>query len=320
MLKIRYMFTHLLLLSTLLLSACQPGTPAAPDNDKGNIAISGAFALYPLMLRWTQEYQSLHPGLVFDLSAGGAGKGMTDTLSGAVDIGMVSRAINTAEVAQGAYAIAVARDAVFPVVNAANPALAQLLKTGLTRTAFEQIFIGGEITRWSQVADISDQQAAIHVYTRSEACGAAETWALFLGGYKQEDLLGIGVSGDPGLLDAVIKDPLGIGYNNLNYAYDMNTGLPVKGAVVMPIDLNGNGRTDPDELLPTRADAMQAVASGRYPSPPARLLYLVTDGKPSGKVQAFLKWILTDGQVFVNQSGYIQLTGGELVASQDRVK
>ena len=63
----------------------------------------------------------------------------------------------------------------------------------------------------------------IHVYTRSDAAGAPETWAKYLG-KKQENLQGIGVYGDPGLLDAVVKDPLGIGYNNLNYAYDPKTG------------------------------------------------------------------------------------------------
>ena len=320
MLKTRHVFMNLLLLSTLLLGACRSSDRVTPNIYKGNIAISGAFALYPLMVRWTQEYQALHPGIVFDLSTGGAGKGMTDTLAGAVDIGMVSRAINPQEVSQGAYSVAVARDAVFPVVNAANPALEQLLKTGLTRETLEQVFISGEVTRWSQVVDLPNSEAAIHVYTRADACGAAETWALFLGDYKQEDLLGIGVSGDPGVLDAVVKDPLGIGYNNLNYVFDMNTGLPAKGAVVLPVDVNHNGKADPWELLQTRQDALQAVADGLYPSPPARLLYLVTDGKPGGRVQAFLQWALSAGQDYVSVSGYVPLTTLQLAESFDLVK
>jgi phosphate transport system substrate-binding protein len=53
-----------------------------------------------------------------------------------------------------------------------------------------------------------------------DAAGAPETWAKYLGNKKQEDLLGIGVFGDPGIAEAVAKDPLGIGYNNLGYAYD----------------------------------------------------------------------------------------------------
>ena len=61
----------------------------------------------------------------------------------------------------------------------------------------------------------------IHVYTRSDACGGGEMWAKFFG-KKQEDLLGSGVFGDPGLAQAVKKDPLGIGFNNIGYVYDSN--------------------------------------------------------------------------------------------------
>src|SRR5512143_3247810 len=94
---------------------------------KGTITASGAFALYPLMVKWGEEYQKLHPGVQFDISAGGAGKGMTDALGGQVDIGMVSRSIKPEEVQKGAYWVAVTKDAVFPPINAKNPVLKDLL-------------------------------------------------------------------------------------------------------------------------------------------------------------------------------------------------
>jgi phosphate transport system substrate-binding protein len=309
----------LLVICSLLLGACAPKPQNSSDTEIGTIAISGAFALYPMMTRWAEEYQVLHPGVVFDISAGGAGKGMTDVLSGAVEIGMISREVNDDEIAQGAYKIPVTKDAVFPVVNASNPAINALLVRGIDQATFTKIFISGEITSWGQVLGDPTNTDAIHVYTRSDACGAAETWANYLGG-NQEDLLGIGVSGDPGLLDAVIKDPLGIGYNNLNYAYDMNTGLPVSGAVVLPIDINQNGKADVEELYQTKLEALKAVAEDIYPSPPARLLYLVTNGRPTGIVQTFIKWILIDGQVFVEEAGYIQLPNWQLGDAYKRIK
>ncbi len=42
-------------------------------------------------------------------------------------------------------------------------------------------------------------------------------------------------------MEAVIKDPLGIGYNNLNYAFDAKSGAAVAGSAVVPIDVNGDG-------------------------------------------------------------------------------
>lgn len=287
---------------------------------KGTITASGAFALYPMMVRWGEEFTRLHPGVQFDISAGGAGKGMTDALSGAVDIGMVSRAITPEEEAKGAHWIAVAKDAVFPSVNARNPVLADLLARGLSQETFSGIYITGEITTWGQVVGRPEVTDPIHVYTRSDSCGAAEVWAKFLGNKKQEDLKGIGVFGDPGILDAVIKDPLGIAYNNLNYAFDSKTGRPVVGSTVAPIDANKDGIAAADELLETKAEAVQAVASGKYPSPPARLLNLVTRGQPTGLVKAFIEWILADGQKLLDEVGYVPLTPEQLAASRNKLK
>ncbi len=313
----------------MILALCQPilagcGTQqtggAAGGELKGTITASGAFALYPMMVQWGEEFSKLHPGVQFDISAGGAGKGMTDALNGAVEIGMVSRAITPEEEAKGAYWIAVTKDAVFPAVNARNPVLADLLAKGITQETFIGIYITGDVTTWGQVVGRPEVTDPIHVYTRADACGAAEVWAKYLGDKKQEDLRGIGVSGDPGIMEAVIKDPLAIGYNNLNYAFDPKSGVPVAGSAVAPIDVDGDGAARGSELLQTKAAAVKAVAEGAYPSPPARLLNLVTRDKPTGLTAAFIAWILADGQGLLDEVGYVPLTPEQLEASRQKLR
>jgi phosphate transport system substrate-binding protein len=191
---------------------------------------------------------------------------------------------------------------------------------GITQDTFRKIFITGEITTWGEVVGKPEVTDEIHLYTRSDSAGASDVWAQFLGGTGQVDLKGIGVNGDPGLLDAVIKDPLGIGYNNLGYAFDLSTGKLPAGAVVAPIDANKNGIADPDEILSTLAQASDAVATGKYPSPQGRVENIVTKGKPSGLVQAFIVWILTDGQKFVPEAGFVQLSPDLLAQALDKVK
>jgi len=313
----------------LVLSAC--GAPAAPATSsggdassgeqlRGTIAVSGAFALYPMMTVWAEEFSKLHPDVAFDVQGGGAGKGMTDTLAGAVDIGMISRAIKPEEEAQGAYWVAVAKDAVFPIVSAGNPILADLTTRGIPQGTFRKIFITGEIKTWGEVIGKPEIGDEIHIYTRSDSCGAGEQWALFSGGAAQADLQGIGVNGEPGLVGIVGKDHLGIGYANLNSSFDAVSGGLVQGIVVPPIDIDGSGAVDAGEYYPTKGLAISAIADGTYPSPPARFENLATKGKPSGVVLEFIRWILTDGQQHLDAAGYVPLSPEQKAESLEKLK
>jgi phosphate transport system substrate-binding protein len=305
----------------VVLAACQsgPAAPAGGEHLSGTLTISGAWALYPLMVRWSEAFRAEHPDVQFDISAGGAGKGMADALAGIVDIGMVSREVAPEEVERGAFWVPVTRDAVFATVNAANPALPELLQRGITREQFSGIYITGAITTWGQLVGQPALSDPIHVYTRSDAAGAPETWARFLG-HRQEDLRGLGVYGDPGIIEAVIKDRLAIGYSNLGYAFDLASGQPVAGAQVVPIDADANGRADADEALTTLAQARDAVARGVYPAPPARDLNLVTRGKPQGLTRAFLIWIVTRGQPLAEAAGYVALPEATLREALERLQ
>lgn len=304
-----------ILILALVLVACG-GQGDAPQV---TLSSSGAFALYPMLQRYAEEYTRTHPDVHFDITGGGAGKGIADVLAGATDFGMVSRELRAEETAQGALGFAVARDAVFVVVNANNPYIERILAQGLTTEALHRLYISREFDTWGDLLGDPAITEAVNVYTRSDSAGAAEMIALFYGGEAQEDLRGIGVDGDPGLLTAVLNDPLGIGYNNLGFVYDFSTGLPVAGAVVVPIDLNVNGQIEEHELLETRAEAVQAILDGDYPSPPSRLLYVVTRGAPTGATLDFLRWIYSEGQAFVAEAGYVALSPEELATEAGKL-
>jgi phosphate transport system substrate-binding protein len=292
----------------------------AQDKTKGTITLSGAWALYPMAVRWAEEFRKIYPDVRIDRSAGGAGKGITDALNNMVDLGMVSREIYPEELKKGAWPVAVTKDAVVPVINASNPSVDILLSKGLKKDAGNNIWITGMCKTWAQAFGIKGT-TPIHVYTRSDACGAAEVWAKFFG-KKQEDLLGSGVYGDPGLALAVKKDPLGIGYNNIGYAYDSKTKKQLAGIRVLPVDINNDGKITPDEnFYDSMDDLITAIATGKYPSPPARELYFVANGKPQKEIVVkFLSWVLTDGQKYVNESGYIKLSKEKVTGELKRIQ
>ena len=287
----------------------------------GTIKVSGAFALYPLMVIWAQEYMKLHPKVNIEVSAGGAGKGMSDALSGLVDIGMISRNITQQEVDQGAFYVAVTEGAVVATISDGNPVLNILLQQGLTKHMFYNIFVAQNVTTWGQAIGNPNVTLPIHVYTRSDAAGSADTWAKFLGKKGQGDLKGTGVYGDPGLVQAIQNDPLGIGYNNMAYAYDNSTGQQVSGIKVVPIDFNKNGLIDPSEnFYGNKTMLVQAIQAGNYPSPPAVKYYLVTKNSFTGVVKEFVKWILTDGQSYVPAAGYVPLTNDVISAQMSKLQ
>ncbi len=295
-------------LSVLMLATSCKSKKVAPEGElSGTISLSGAFALYPMAVMWADEFKQLHPYVDIDISGGGAGKGMTDALANQVDLGMVSREVYDEELKKGAYPFAVAKDAVVPTINTSNPDFQALVEHGITADDAAKLWVTEEYKTWGDMIG-NGSTSPVHVYTRSDACGAAETWALWFN-CKQEDLQGTAVYGDPGVASAVQSDILGIGLNNIGYVYDEETRLPYHDITVLPLDCNNNGKIDPEELFYDTKDMLvEAIADGRFPSPPARDLYLVSNGIPESElVLEFLKFILTDGQQYCAAAGYISM-------------
>lgn len=283
-------------------------TPSPTPQLTGSITISGADALYPMTVNWSQTFNDLNSGVTFQVSAGGAGKGMTDSLNGLSDLGMISRDITATEVQNGAYFVTVTSNAVVGTISKDNPVYNDIVTKGLTRQTLYNIFVAGNVTTWGQAVGRIDVTGKINVYTRSDSSGAAATWAKFLGNKTQADIQGIGVNQDPGILQAVLTDRLGIGYNNLAYPYDPITKQQVQGIAIIPIDANDNGQIDTNEsFYSTRTTLVDSIQQGLYPKSATTNLYLVTKNSFTGLTKTFVQWVLTDGQQYVEQAGFVPL-------------
>jgi len=289
------------------------------NQQKTTIKVEGAFALQPMMQKWATEYEKTHINVSIDINANGAGAGMADALKGIANIGMVSRAVNNSEIQQGAFWVAVAKDAVVATMNSDNPVKNIILSRGVTKQQFKDIFITGNISTWGQLIGDANITDKIIVYTRSDACGAADTWAKFMGKYVQNDI-GSGVplnrtsavNGDNALVAAVQGNRFAIGYDNTGYVYTKkladNSVVPADGVLPVPIDLNGNGTLEPKEnVYANRSTMVNAIIGNVYPSPPARVENLVTLRKFTGISRDFVYWILTTGQQYVLDAGYVPL-------------
>ncbi len=287
------------LLLIILLFVTNSVVSAEEKELAGIVTLSGAWAIYPTAVAWAEGFQKKYPKVKIDVSAGGAGKGAADAIAGLVDIGMVSRDPDPSEIKKGIVPVYILHDAVFPVISDKNPALTDLLKKGVKRQSWIDIYISGLITTWDEVVG-RKLEKKIHVYTRSDSCGAAQSWAAYLG-KKQEDLRGVGIYADPGILEAAKRDPIGIGYSNFSYVFTRE-GTVVKGAKLVPIDSNENGIADSDEIYNDRETAIKAIRAGRYPA--TRRNYFFVKGKPKGLVKEFIGFVLSDeGTKIVDEAG-----------------
>ncbi|MEI6125063.1 MAG: substrate-binding domain-containing protein [Pseudomonadota bacterium] len=274
-------------------------TFAQQKEPEGTITLSGAWAIYPTAVAWGEGFQKKYPNVKVDVSAGGAGKGVADAIAGLVDVGMVSREPEQAEIEKGISPVYILHDAVYPAVSETNPFIKDLFKKGVSKKTWVDMYITGAITTWDAVVGGTTKKP-LHVYTRSDSCGAAASWAKYLD-KKQEDLRGIGVYGDPGLLDASKKDPLGIGYSNFSYVFTRE-GTVLKGVKVVPIDANENGSADADEIYTTRAQAIKAIEEGKYPV--TRKNYFFIKGRAKGLVKEFIAFALSEeGTKIVEEVG-----------------
>src|SRR5689334_22498480 len=142
--------------------------PAEKSPKTISISFSGAFALYPLAQVWAQEYNKTHPDIRFDIQAGGAGKGLTDCLGGAVDVGMFSRELTDAEKAKGVWWVAVCKDAVLPTYNSKNANAKSIQIRGVKKAEFQSMFVDHTVTTWEQLLGTnSNSPHKINVYTRA---------------------------------------------------------------------------------------------------------------------------------------------------------
>jgi phosphate transport system substrate-binding protein len=307
-----------MIIGIVLLSGCT-------SQQKNTIKVEGAFALQPMMQKWATEYEKTHTNISIDINANGAGAGMADALKGIANIGMVSRGIDSSEITQGAFWVSVGKDAVVATMNANNPVKDKILSRGVTKQQFKDIFITGNISTWGQLVGDVNITNKIIVYTRSDACGAADTWAKFMGKYVQNDIGShvdidrlSAVNGDNALVSAVQGNRFAIGYDNTGYVYTKkladNSVIPADGMLPVPIDLDGNGTLDQKEnIYANRTIIVNAIIENVYPSPPARVENLVTLHQFTGITKDFIHWILTTGQQYVLDTGYVPLSQAAII-------
>lgn len=268
------------LILAVWLAACLPAFA-------GDITVKGSDTLVILAQKWAEVYMQQHPDVKIQVTGGGSGVGFAALQNRGTDIADASRQIKPKEKEACIKAFGklpreykVAIDGLSIYVNNDNPI------NELTLDQLESIFTG-KAMNWK---DLGGRDAPITLYSRENSSGTYDFFKEHV--LKGQDFAASAqtMQGTAALLQAVGKDPNGIGYGGAAYG---------AGAKVLAIKASIGSRA----IKPTE----QSVLDQSYPI--WRYLYnYINPAQDKGEIHDYLSWIRTDnGQKIVKDIGYYPL-------------
>lgn len=112
---------------------------------EGKLVIGGSSSVSPVMEKLIEAYKAVNTKVEIELQTTDSTTGVTNSLSGAYDIGMASRGLKDSEVEKGAKATVIAMDGIAVVVNPGNAT------EDMSLEQLKSIFVG-ELNTWAELS------------------------------------------------------------------------------------------------------------------------------------------------------------------------
>ncbi len=259
---------------------------AAVAADTRPVTVKGSDTMVIMGQRWAEAYMASHPGAKIQVTGGGSGTGVAALLNGTTDICNASRPMKDRERKQfqekykaEVVETPVAMDGIAIYVHPSNPVAA------LSVDQVKGIYTG-KIRDWK---DVGGPPGHILLYGRENNSGTYEFFKEHVMAGKDFAEETQTMPGTASVINAITKDPLGIGYGGVAYS---------KGVRRVPVRK--------DEASAPVEVSRETVQGGTYPI--HRFLYCYTSPGLREDGKAYLAWILSEeGQKVVEAVGYFPL-------------
>jgi glycine cleavage system H lipoate-binding protein/ABC-type phosphate transport system substrate-binding protein len=304
------MKNFVILFSCLLLLYCSniSGQEVVTNNNQSkenSLQILSSPDLYNLTQNWVNEYSRLNPALKIKVINFTDSK-VENMVNAGADFCIISDEYNTALNNKSNWNMVIGHDVIVPIINSKNPFLVSIYQQGISPDDFAQMFKNPENQKWSNLVEKSENVPVNYYQINNESIKTSISKFL---NTNQIQMDGIKIENEAGLISAIQNDPYGIGFCKLSTIFDSKSQSMVENIKLLPIDRDGNGRIDHKEKIYDDLESFtRGVWIGKYPRALSRNIYSVSSAKPTNEVQvAFLKWVVTDGQQFLNTNGYYDL-------------
>lgn len=276
-------------LSITLISMLGCGKGGEKPAEKGaatgstTITIKGSDTMVQLGQRWAELFMGTNKDVSIQVTGGGSGTGVSALINGTTDICMSSRPMKDKEREQmlakyqsSGVEVTVAKDGLTVYLHPDNPV------KELTMEQLKNIYTG-KITNWKEVGGKNEP---IILYSRENNSG---TYVFFKEHVLENKDFAQNAQTLPGtaaVVNAVTKDPNGIGYGGAGYA---------KGIKECAIKK--------DDASPALLPLKENIDNNSYAL--SRGLYFYLKGRPEGTIKTFVDWILSPaGQEIVSKEGF----------------
>jgi len=306
-------FSLFLTLLSLLLYSATGWCSNASDKQTGAPSIASAAPTIQLMSspelnsltgNWAQEYGRINPGVKITVDNMGEVQGVNALLFISND---QSKEVNEVK----NWKMVIGRDAIVAVINAKNPMLKEINVQGIQAEEFALILSDPARRNWKSILK-GGENAPIHSYIIDNEKVKAN-----IGIFTNLDptvLNGITIASPQEIITTVQQDLYAIGFCKLTDVMDATTNELVQNIQILPIDKNRNGRIDNFENIYSNLAAFtRGVWIGKYPHALCGSIYATAATQPTDKnAVAFLTWVITDGQKYLNNYGYSVLASREV--------
>lgn len=279
----------------------------AQQKEIGSFYLKGAKFTFPLIEKWVSEYNKLNPQSQIKINA----KQIPD----AQELNVVAYQLSDSDQPTSQTAFYVGRYALVPVSNKQNPILDKAGKGGLSKKVLKKLFFD-ESDEYSEDQQEAKSKYVATVYARESQAPTTIALAKYFGS-KPVNLKGKKVLGDEiYLLSAIKKDTTGVTYNSINYVYDLHSRKLKSDIALLPLSLKSQQKEVLNSL--DLDNAISLLEKNNVESIPVQNFGLaLSEDQSNNKIlRAFLRWVVTSGQSYNHEAGFLNLDESTLSAQK----
>lgn len=255
-----------------------------------------------LTMSWIEAFRIANPDAKVNI--------MTDPGYGPSDIRIITSGDTDLAENPESWKIVVGRDVIVPVMSTSDPLLGPVTERGISPAGFAAILSSDGTYTWGRLLGTGNNTpVSVTIPGDDTAIGAISGFAGVDPSAVTAERYSAGMSmGSPG--DGKQGRIVFCRLADITAGNGMEF---TEGIRIIPVDINGNGRSDYFEQFYSSYDSFtRGIYIGKYPKSLCNNVYAFSEGIPAvGTPSDFISFILVDGQRYLAASGFTALAQGE---------